>query len=155
MSVEGYSESGTVFFPGKTNINKLPSSGCSQSSGDDSHANRPFSGVLYICGQYYTLLYTCKAGETQKFQQWHQLGSLGEGLTFWLVHNGWIGNDQVSRCGASILVGVTVRRHDRAWNMLGTVCVTSGEQRCTGDAQEWDEVQARCSRRCVTPCSEV
>lgn len=71
------SESGTVFFPGKTNINKFSLSRCSQSSGMTVMQVDSFSGVLHISGHYYTLLYTpVKVGETHGIRQWHQCEAL-------------------------------------------------------------------------------
>lgn len=73
------SESGTVFFPGKTNINKFSLSRCSQSSGMTVVQADSFNGVLYSSGHYYTLLYTpVKVGETHGIQQRHQCGSTSE-----------------------------------------------------------------------------
>lgn len=69
-----YSESGTVFFPGKTNINQFPLSRCSQSSGDSSHANRQFQWsfirlepLSYAFIHSYTVM--VQTGETQRIQK--------------------------------------------------------------------------------------
>lgn len=71
----------------RQNITKFSPSRCSQSGGDGSHANWQFQWsfihpwpLLYTFIHSYTL--PVKPGETQRIQQWHQLGSTGEWLTF-------------------------------------------------------------------------